>query len=176
MAAHPPFIPDCGLRAGVANEPSHCAARMIAIRASDRIVVTLSSTRSFKPGPGTCSVVVVKSYQTSRLVLCGLEGFRTAPLVAALISPKLVVKQGLQLGYQATACFPPHLVAAVGLFWILISDPGQLPFDLLQRRLQTFCCICVKLNCVCNCFIILYLLLCAGLQFFRSLLCRTGRA
>ena len=48
MAAHPPFIPDYGLRAGVANEPSHCAARMIAIRASDRIVVTLSSTRSFK--------------------------------------------------------------------------------------------------------------------------------
>ena len=43
MASHPPFIPDNGL---VANEPSHCTG-MIVIRASNRVVATLSCTCSF---------------------------------------------------------------------------------------------------------------------------------
>ena len=51
---------------------------------------------------------------------------------------RLLLKAGCSsLVIQATGCFPPHLVAAVGL--LQIEDWEQLPKK-IKTRLQTFVC------------------------------------
>ena len=97
----------------------------------------------FKPGQGTSTSDIIQAHFSNKNNLCLVIGsgrYSGGSILNLHHSERvrLLLKAGCSsLVIQATGCFPPHLVAAVGL--VQIEDLEQLPKK-IKTRLQTFVC------------------------------------